>query len=254
MDAEKRLRFCVRRAFHMASLHCHSVLSHGQTLGSKRSLQKKIKRNPLHLLRCKGGTVALPNLGAGIYGYAPKDSSELFVEEAIESLLQLEASEPTYGLRRICFVDAKLDTAEALASALVEVSRRWLPEERIVTAPEWWGRQTRRLVVLPDVPNFFWRRFRVKFKKRHGVSWLFRRVSKSFEVLERSEIKKRFRVNYIGNMKPKLWRAQKVQQPPPLLVKPDGSLAEDQLKARPYFYRGWRHSEKVNNNETSDTI
>lgn len=72
--------------------------------------------------------------------------------------------------------------------------------------------------------------------------------------MERSEIKKRFRVNYIGNMKPKLWRAQKVQQPPPLLVKPDGSLAEEQLKARPYFYRGWRHSEKVNNNETTTVV
>ena len=52
---------------------------------------------------------------------------------------------------------------------MFQVSRRWLPAERLTTAPEWWGKKTRRLLVLPDVPNFFWRRFKVKFKKRHGV-------------------------------------------------------------------------------------
>ncbi len=32
------------------------------------------------------------------------------------------------------------------------------------------------------------------------------------------EVKKRQRVNYLGNVVPNLWRAQKVRQPPPLLV------------------------------------
>lgn len=32
------------------------------------------------------------------------------------------------------------------------------------------------------------------------------------------EVKKRQRVNYVGNVVPNLWRAQKVRQPPPLLM------------------------------------
>eukprot|EP00913_Durusdinium_trenchii_P010699 g10038.t1 len=119
------------------------------------------------------------NLEAGD-ALEPRNSSLALVEEAFEMLLQVEAEQPSYALQRIAFVDSDLETAEAFASAVVEVSRRWLPAERLTTAPEWWGKKTRRLLVLPDVPNFFWRRFKVKFKKRHGV-------------------KKRQRVHYLGN-------------------------------------------------------
>ena len=39
-----------------------------------------------------------------------------------------------------------------------------------------------------------------------------------FEPRSVLEVKKRQRVNYVGNVVPNLWRAQKVRQPPPLLV------------------------------------
>ena len=37
-------------------------------------------------------------------------------------LAWFQASQPSYALKRICFVDADEDTAEALASAVVEAS------------------------------------------------------------------------------------------------------------------------------------
>ncbi|CAE8594010.1 unnamed protein product, partial [Polarella glacialis] len=144
-------------------------------------------------------SIALPNLGGGIYGYEPRNSSRSMVEEAVEALLQIESSTPNYTLRKISFVDSNRQAVDAFHDALTEVAHRWLPERKLTTAPQWWGQHTRRLVVLPAAPNFFWKRFKVKFKKRHGV-------------------KKRERHNYIGNVKPWLWRAQRVQQPPPLMV------------------------------------
>lgn len=209
VDAEKRFRFCAREALRRASLHCQRV--------SKQVSAKRWKY--------REGTVAIPSIGGGIFGFEPKNSSLTLMEEAFDTLLQVEASEPSYALKRICFVDANEETAESLASALVEVSRRWLPSRRLTSAPQWCAKQTRRLLVLPDVPNFFWRRHRVKFKKRHGV-------------------KKRQRVHYMGNIKPTLWRAHRVRQPPPLLVhQEDGRIAamEEQLKPLPYFFRGVSH-------------
>eukprot|EP00442_Polarella_glacialis_P028651 CAMPEP_0115050362 /NCGR_PEP_ID=MMETSP0227-20121206/1735_1 /TAXON_ID=89957 /ORGANISM="Polarella glacialis, Strain CCMP 1383" /LENGTH=225 /DNA_ID=CAMNT_0002434195 /DNA_START=400 /DNA_END=1073 /DNA_ORIENTATION=- len=197
MDAGKRLRDCVRRSFLDASGH-----------GSGGAAFESI---------------ALPNLGGGIYGYEPRNSSR--VEEAVEALLQIESSTPNYTLRKISFVDSNRQAVDAFHDALTEVAHRWLPERKLTTAPQWWGQHTRRLVVLPAAPNFFWKRFKVKFKKRHGV-------------------KKRERHNYIGNVKPWLWRAQRVQQPPPLMVyQQSGEVAprELQLKARPYYFRGVSH-------------
>merc|ERR1712032_579069 len=84
---------------------------------------------------------------------------------------------------------------------------------------------TRRLIVLPAVPNFFWRRRKVKFKQYHGIP-----VSK-FSY-------------YHGNMRPFLWRAQRVRQPPPLMVtKASGDVAPRELQPRayPYYFRGVSH-------------
>ncbi|CAE7257600.1 dnaJ [Symbiodinium sp. CCMP2592] len=207
MDAGKRLRFCAREAFAHAARHC------------KRVCDSVERSSGIYAQGC----VVMPSLATGIFGYQPQDSCRALVEEAFEVLLQLEASEPNYSLHRICFVEANRDVADSFSTALTEVSRRWLPAHKVTTAPQWWGKQTRRLVVLPAVPNFFWRKFKIKFKRRHGV-------------------KKRERVNYIGNIKPFLWRAARVRQPPPLLVhQEDGGIAEDQLKARPYFFRGVSH-------------
>mmetsp|Transcript_80950 Transcript_80950/g.142784 ORF Transcript_80950/g.142784 Transcript_80950/m.142784 type:complete len:423 (-) Transcript_80950:47-1315(-) len=199
MDASKRLRECIRLAFLAASGH------DGSGDGFK--------------------SVVLPNLGGGIYGYEPRDSSHVLVEEAVEALLQIEASTPRYTLETISFVESSREAAEALHDALTEASHRWLPQRRLTSAPQWWGQQTRRLIVLPAAPNFFWKRFRVKFKKRHGI-------------------KKRARHDYMGNVKPWLWRAQRVQQPPPMMVyQNSGEIAARELqpKARPYYFRGVSH-------------
>lgn len=196
MDAGKRLRYCVKKAFLKAT---------EQGIAIKH--------------------IALPNIGGGLYGFEPKNSSLMMLEEAVEALLQIEASTPNYELQTLSFVDISSEVAESFEAALVEVSHRWLPEKRLITAPEWWGVQSRRLIVCPDAPNFFLKRFKIKFKQRHGVKKLVRR-------------------NYIGNIKPWLWRAHKVQQPPPLLVyKKSGEVAdqEQQLKARPYYFRGVSH-------------
>merc|ERR1719343_1219685 len=96
-------------------------------------------------------------------------------------------------------MDSNKERAEALDGALVDAAHRWLPDMRLTTAAEWWGKSSRRLLVLPAVPNWFLKRDMVKFKKFHGV-------------------KRRARRNYIGNIRPVLWRAHKVHQPPPLLV------------------------------------
>jgi len=169
--------------------------------------------------------IALPNLGAGVYGYEPRGSSRVMLEEAVEALLQIEAQTPSYQLKRVTFMDSRKETAEDLSEALVEVSHRWLPEHRLTTSAQFWGEASRRLIVLPAVPNWFLKRDPVKFKKFHGV-------------------KRKARRNYIGNVKTKLWRAHKVLQPPPLMVyRSSGEVApqDQQLKPRPYFFRGVTH-------------
>jgi O-acetyl-ADP-ribose deacetylase (regulator of RNase III) len=195
MDATKRLRFCVRRALDMA--------------GSPQGFS----------------SVALPSLGAGVHGYEPRRSSNIFLEEAIEVLLQIDKQMPSYKLKHITFMDSRRETAEGLSHALTEVAHRWLPERRITSAPEYWGNATRRLVLLPSRPGVFYRRHRVKFKKHHGVV-------------------RRMRHNYLGNIRSKLWRAHRVHQPPPLLVFKESGEAvprERQLRARPYYFRGVSH-------------
>jgi len=194
LDAAKRLRYCVRCALQAAS---------SQGLES----------------------IALPSLGGGVFGYEPRQCSSIFLDEAVESLLQIEASDPSYTLKRITFVDSHPETAEAFGAALTDAAYRWLPERRLTTAPQFWGQATRRLLVLPDAPNFFLKRWRIKFKQRHGV-------------------KRRVRKHYLSNWIPWLWRAQKVAQPPPLLVHArsgDVAAQDRQLPARPYFFRGVSH-------------
>eukprot|EP00971_Amphidinium_carterae_P037691 741401-Amphidinium_carterae.1 len=151
----------------------------------------------------------LPNIGCGVYGYEPQRSSQILVEEAFEALVQLEATVPNYNLKRMSatptmignhFVrPAIMETAESFNDALTEVAHRWLPEKRVTTAPEYWNSASRRLMVLPALPNLFLQRNRVKFKKRHGV-------------------KKVQMKDYASRMKPWIWRGHRMEQPPPLLV------------------------------------
>lgn len=194
LDAAKRLRHCVRLAFREAS-------AQGLT------------------------SLAVPNLGGGLYGYEPKSSCRILAEEAMEALLQIEDERPTYALQHIAFVDRKRDVAEQLGRSLVQVGHRWLPELRLTTAAEYWSNANKRLLLLPVVPPFLLKRHRVKFRRSHGVK------------------RNAFR-HYKGNMVPWLWRVQRVQQPPPLLVYKATNAtapAEVQLPARPHYFRGVTH-------------
>eukprot|EP00933_Yihiella_yeosuensis_P007836 TRINITY_DN11301_c2_g1_i1.p1 TRINITY_DN11301_c2_g1~~TRINITY_DN11301_c2_g1_i1.p1 ORF type:complete len:523 (+),score=82.85 TRINITY_DN11301_c2_g1_i1:38-1606(+) len=242
MDAGKRLRSCVRYAFLAASGHRHDTEEKFQWVSlpsvnsgpdGRRWLEEVHKtfigpsliEEQSAFVNDGFTSIALPNLGAGVFGYEPQDSCRTIVEEAVEALLQVEASNPRYTLKKISFVESNKERAYAFHDALTEVAHRWLPDRKVTTAAQWWGLKSRRLIVLPDAPNFFWKRHRVKFKKRHGVP-------------------KRARHDYIGNVKPWLWRAHRVQQPPPLLVfKQSGEIAprDVQLKARPYYFRGVSH-------------
>lgn len=198
MDAGKRFRHCIKSAFGVAA--------------GPQGFE----------------SVVLPHVGGGIFGYEPRNSSRTMMEEAVEALLQIEAQVPSYKLKRLTFIDSRRETAYQMNEALTEVAHRWLPDHKLTTAPQYWGKATRRLLVLPAVPNFFLKRDRVKFKKFHGV--------------ERRQRKK-----YRGNFRPWLWRPHRVQQPPPLLVYQSGEQsgasapADLQPKARPYFFRGVTH-------------
>lgn len=194
MDAAKRFRFCVRRAF--------------------RALSEK-----------GFSSVAVPNLGGGVCGYEPRRSCAILMEEAVEAILQMDAEVPTYALKRVSFVDNNLETAESLNAALTEVAHRWLPQRRLTTAPQYHGEASRRLIVLPENPTQFLKMHPVKFKRKHGVV-------------------RNQRMHYMSNIKPWLWRAQRVSQPPPLMVfKQTGDAAprEMQLRARPFYFRGITH-------------
>lgn len=201
LDAGKRFRYCVKRALHVVA--SSSDLRH----------------------------IVLPSLGAGVFGYEPRGSGRVVLEEAVEALLQIEAAVPSYTLNRVTFMDSRQETAEDLNEALVEISHRWLPDHRLTTAAQYWGEATRRLIVLPAVPNWFLKRDPVKFKKFHGV-------------------KRKAARNYIGNVRPKVWRFHRLHQPPPLLVyrapgesHESGTAApqDRQLKARQFYFRGVTH-------------
>eukprot|EP00811_Abedinium_folium_P036902 NODE_9568_length_1414_cov_4.215229.p1 GENE.NODE_9568_length_1414_cov_4.215229~~NODE_9568_length_1414_cov_4.215229.p1 ORF type:complete len:245 (+),score=74.97 NODE_9568_length_1414_cov_4.215229:388-1122(+) len=195
MDAAKRFRYCARAAFVRAA--------------GPNGFE----------------SVALPNLGSGVYGYEPQNSSRALAEEAIEALLEVESEVPSRLLRRISFIDNHLSTAEQLNNAVTQVGHRWLPEHRLTTSAQFWSRQTQRLVVLPARPPFFMSRYKVKFRKRHGVI-------------------RNARQHYLANIRPTLWRAHRVRQPPPLRVySKTGETApqERQHSARPYYFRGVTH-------------
>lgn len=166
-------------------------------------------------------SVLVPFLGLGVYGYEPKRASHIIIKAALEEILQLDAVSPSYNLSRVDFVDFDIRGAAVLAEALNEAQRIWIPEKQAISAPQYWSRQSRRLLELTDsVLSFCKRHTRVSFKKHHGV---IRRQKK----------------HYFSCVRPYMWRASRVLQPPPFLVlKHSGEAAERQLPARPFYFRG----------------
>ena len=51
-------------------------------------------------------------------------------EELVESLLQVDEVEPTYGMNQVAVIDKEMGTVTELKSCLEEVSQRWLPQAR----------------------------------------------------------------------------------------------------------------------------
>eukprot|EP00386_Alphamonas_edax_P006361 GDKI01020608.1.p1 GENE.GDKI01020608.1~~GDKI01020608.1.p1 ORF type:complete len:503 (-),score=110.64 GDKI01020608.1:98-1606(-) len=174
-----------------------------------------------------GGVVMLPHIGAGVYGYEPSNACDILAQEAVECLLQLETTTPTYTIRHIKFVDRDHDTARTLGESVSEQRTTWVPQYRLTTAPQFHSRQSRRLLeVTPWVVTRCLRRTATSFKHYHSII-------------------RRRQQHWFRNIQPFMWRTQKVNEPPPLLVyKQTGHAAplDDQLPARPHYFRGVSHA------------
>lgn len=170
-------------------------------------------------------SVILPNISAGIYGYQPKDASSILLEECVESLLQLYTTIPLYNLNSISFVDKDYSTCQFFSESLDEISRSYLPNERIVPAPKYWNMVNRRILEIPsNVVYFCKRQNKISFKKYHGI------------------IRRKY-LNYYSNIRPFKWRASRVIEPYPFYVnKKDGMPSVFQMGPRPYYYKGVTHT------------
>jgi len=173
--------------------------------------------------------MVIPHVGRGQFGYDTTDwSYEAIVEEAIESLLQLDHRE-TVKTRPvdIVFIDKDLSVAEEFNAAIESLADRWLPERRVITAPQYWSRASRRMIVMDESSELqtMRRRDKYKFKQYHGK---LRNLGGRY---------------FRETLQPWIWRTQKVLEPPPMLVnEKTGNIADKQLPARPYYFRGLSHT------------
>ena len=58
--------------------------------------------------RYREGTVAIPSIGGGIFGFEPKNSSLTLMEEAFDTLLQVEATRVAEVLKLVGWKGWKL--------------------------------------------------------------------------------------------------------------------------------------------------
>ena len=178
-----------------------------------------------------GGSIrhlVIPHIGRGQFGYDADWSFEALAEEAIDELLQLDARETVSSSPiDLTFIDNDMSVAEQFKDTLSVLGDRWLPDRRSITAPQYWSKQSRRLIVMDETSELqtMRRRDKFKFKQYHGKL--------------RNLGGKYFR----DTLQPWIWRTQKVLEPPPLMVKEkSGEIADKQLAARPYFFRGLSHT------------
>ncbi len=172
--------------------------------------------------------VVVPHIGRGQYGYDADWSFEALVEESIDELLQLDARDSVSStLLDITFMDNDVSVAEQFKDVLSVLADRWLPDRRSITAPQYWSKQSRRLIVMDENAELqtMRRKDKYKFKQFHGKL--------------RNLGGKYFR----DTLQLWIWRTQKVLEPPPLMVnEKSGQIADTQLPARPYFFRGLSHT------------
>ena len=172
--------------------------------------------------------IIIPHIGRGQFGYDADWSFEALAEEAIDELLQLDARDTvSTSPIDITFMDNDMSVAEQFKDVLSVLGDRWLPDRRSITAPQYWSKQSHRLIVMDENSELqtMRRRDKYKFKQYHGKL--------------RNLGGKYFR----DTLQPWIWRTQKVLEPPPLMVNErSGEIADKQLPARPYFFRGLSHT------------
>eukprot|EP00392_Amoebophrya_sp_AT5.2_P011986 g12080.t1 len=243
LDASQRLRFCVKQGLERA-VHGFAEASSSPRSGSSPSpsaetaggCKENGDGNSSSAIERDGAPAAPPSvpirrhtvifqhLALGLYGYEPKNSARILLEESFEALLQLDA--PAFRpnqIEAIKIVEQDLQTARVLAYELRQLKALHSPNLRPRTAHSFYQNLFRKLIALPDQPGQYLRQHRVTFQKKHGI------------------IRNR-RHHYLVNMRPLLWRAQKVNLPPPLLVESGSGLpCEKQLRARPHYEQGVTH-------------
>ncbi|GAW83350.1 hypothetical protein, conserved [Plasmodium gonderi] len=170
-------------------------------------------------------SVILPDIASGIYGYTPTNSSSILLEEAVESMLQLNSTVPLYNLNSISFVDKDINTCKTFSEALEDVSRNYLPHKKVLPAPKYWNIVNRRLLEIPSNVIYFCKRHnKISFKKYHGI------------------IRRKIQ-NYYSNIRPFKWRASRVIEPNPfLLYQNSGEASSYQYSPKPYYYKGVSHT------------
>lgn len=199
-DANQRLRYALKNVVDFAV----------------RKYEKKVSR------------LVIPHIGRGVYGYEAEWSTEALIEEAFEGLLQLDYAEAVKTeLSEIAFIDNDFSVVDEFKEALEFVADKWLPERRLVPAPQFLSAQSKRLIVMDENSELstMRRKDKYKFKQYHGK---LRNLGGRY---------------FRNTLQSWIWRTQKILEPPPLLVNAQsGEIASKQLPARPYFFRGLSHT------------
>ncbi|KAF4675656.1 hypothetical protein FOL47_007428 [Perkinsus chesapeaki] len=194
-DAERRFRYAIRSALDYVSSHAE--------------------------IR----SVAIPHLGRGIFGYADHKGSmgnrgDGDDDESFVTCGGYDEGQPSYGNDMDLIVgqfgdllaldDVLRDQQCRSSSTGRRVAERTFPDKQVEPAAVHQGRLTRRLIMMHDMHelNLTRKRDKYKFKKYSGV------------IRNRAD---HWRVNIM----PWTWRSQKVNIPPPLMVRKKTGAAPD---------------------------
>lgn len=169
-------------------------------------------------------SIVSPHVGESLHGYQPKDACEIMIEESHDVMLQLENIIPKYSLKQVRFVDKDNETARTFATSICKIRQIKRPEYHILPAPVYHSRNSQRIIEIDESV--------LKFCSKH----------KKITYKKHSAIRKRKRKNWFSNLKPFVWRAPRLYEPPPfMLYKTSGKPAMFQLPPRPYYKRGISH-------------
>uniref|UniRef100_A0A3B0MTQ4 Macro domain-containing protein n=1 Tax=Theileria annulata TaxID=5874 RepID=A0A3B0MTQ4_THEAN len=187
-------------------------------------LRETVKKSLDHLNFLKITNVLMTHVGESLHGYRPKDGCEIMVEEAYETILQVDKVVPNYHLKSVRFIDKDLETSRTFAHAIFKIRQEKLPEFQVVPAPVYYSRNSARIIEIDESVLKFSSQYRKITYKRHSV------------------VRRSKRLHYLRNLKPFLWRGSRLYDPPPfLLFKSTGLPSVFQLPPRPYYKRGVSH-------------